>query len=99
MRKRHEVRCMPRSIVDSVGVPPVHVDVVINAVERIEDFDVPLFAVPHRRPPPIPGGMPRPTGCGDRAMHALKRDPDGKPVTKLDRRLEWGPEAAKGKGR
>ena len=37
-----------RSIVDSLGVPAIQMDVVINAVQRIDDFNVPFFAIPHR---------------------------------------------------
>src|SRR5438105_3859617 len=98
MPKQHEVRCMPRSIVDSFGVPPVHVNVVINPVDRIENLDIPLFAVPHRGAPPVSGGVPRPTGCHDRAMHTMKCDPDGKRVTKLDGGFKWGTKPAQGDG-
>src|SRR6266513_3561438 len=96
MQTRHEVRYTSGSIVDSFGVPPVHVNVVINPVDRIENLDIPLFAVPHRLSPPVPGCVPRPTGCGDRAMHAMKGNPCREPVTKLNSGIEWGTEPAKG---
>src|SRR5437868_14933374 len=98
MPKRHGVRYTSGSIVDSFGVPPVHVNVVINPVDRIENLDIPLFAVPHRGTPPVSGGVPRPTGCHDRAMHPMKCDPDGKRVTKLDGGFKCGTEPAQSKG-
>ena len=39
---------MVRSIVDSLGVPAIQMDVVINPVESIDDFNVPFFAIPRR---------------------------------------------------
>src|SRR5260370_25109335 len=96
MRNRHGVRCTPRSIVDPFGIPAIHVGVVINPVERIEDFDVPLFTVPHRGTPPITGCVPGSAGGCNRTMHTMKSNPDGTAVAKLDGRIEGRPEPAKG---
>src|SRR2546425_12547717 len=95
MRSSHEVRCMRRSIVDSFGVPAIHMDVVVNPVERIDDFDVPLLAIPHVRPPPVARCVPRPAcGC-DRPMHTMKRNPDWRTVAKLDGGVQHRPKSPK----
>src|SRR5216684_1091040 len=96
MQSSHEVRCTSRSIVGSFGIPAIHVNVVINPVERVEDFDVPLFTVPHRGTPPITGCVPWSAGCCNWSMHAMKSNPDGKAVAKLDGRIEGRPEPAQG---
>src|SRR5215469_7798402 len=98
MRNWHEVRYTPSSIVDSFGVPAIHVNVVINPVKSVEDFNVPLFSIPHRGAPPITGCVPRPAGGGNRSMYTMECDPDGNAVADLDGGVEWWTEAAEGDG-
>src|SRR4051812_11592402 len=95
MRNWHEVRCTLRSIVDSFGVPAIHVNVVINPVQRIQDLDLPFFPTPPRRPPPGSLLFPRPGFCCCRPMHAMKSNPDGTTRAELDGRVEGRAEAAK----
>src|SRR5438093_8652639 len=98
MRSWHEARCMSRSIVDSFGIPAVHVNVEVNPVERVENFDVPFFVVPHCGPPPIARRAPRSSRGPNRSMHAVKRNPDGCAVAELDGGFQRRPEPAQGDG-
>src|SRR5207248_9270009 len=96
MRSWHEARCLSRSIVDSFGIPAVHVNVEVNPVKGVENFDIPLFAIPHRGPPPIARGAPRPPRGRNRAVHSMKRNPYGCAVAELDSGLWRRPEPAQG---
>src|SRR5436309_6329595 len=96
MRSWHEARCMSRSIVDSFGIPAVHVNVEVNPVKGVENFDIPLFAVPHRGPPPIARSAPRSPRGRNRAMHSMKCNPDGCAVAELDGSFQRRTEPAQG---
>src|SRR5215510_16078970 len=95
MRSWHEARCMSRSIVDSFRIPAVHVHVEVNPVKGVENFDIPLFAVPHRGPPPIARGAPRSPRGRNRAMHSMKCNPDRFAVAELDGSFQRRTESTK----
>src|SRR5206468_11845980 len=98
MRSRYEVQRMSRSIVDSFGIPAVHVHVEVNPVEHIANFNVPFFAIPHCGPPPVARRAPRTARGCNRTMHAVKRNPDGCAVAKLDGGFQRWPESAQDDG-
>src|SRR5437868_6276580 len=95
MRSSHGVRYMWRSIVDSFGVPAIHMDVVVDPVERIDNFDIPLLAVPHVRPPPVARRVPRTTRGCDRPMHTMKCNPDWRTLAHLHCGLQHRPKSPK----
>src|SRR5688572_475874 len=98
MQSRHGVRCRASSIVNSLRVPSVEMDVVINAIKRVAGLDIPFFPIPHRRPPPVAGGTPGAARRDDASMHAVESDPDGNALAKLDGGFERRAEEAEGEG-
>ena len=64
-------------------------DVVIDAVESVEKFNIPLFAVPGIWPPPIAGSAPWPAGGFDRTVSAVEGDPGGEGVAYLNGGFKW----------
>src|ERR1051325_4843596 len=98
MRSLREVRYAPYSIVNSFGIPAIHMDVVMNPVECIGDFDVPLLAIPHRRTPPIAGCAPGTGSRYNRAVHAVKSNPGRRAVAELNSGVKRRPKTAEGKG-
>src|SRR5437868_12932645 len=96
MRSRHEARCMWRSIVNSLRVPAISVNVVVNAIQRVVDFDIPLFAIPHIGPPPVTRCVPWPAGDSDRAVRAMKSNPGGNGIAELNGRVQHRTEQSKG---
>src|SRR5215831_985612 len=73
-----------RSIVDSLRVPAIEMDVVVDAVKRVEKFDVPFFAIPRIGPPPISGYPPWAACRCNRAVDAVPCNPDGNLVAELN---------------
>src|SRR5215472_14427963 len=89
MRNWREAQYMPQSIVDSLRVPAIQVNVIVNAVQRIADFNVPLFAIPGIGPPPIARCPPRPACRRDRPMDTVPCDPDRNALAQLNGGFEY----------
>src|SRR4051812_13091729 len=98
MQRRHEVRCTLQSIVHSFRIPAIHVNVVVDPVQCIDEFNIPLLSIPHCGPPPVAATVPGSAGSGNGAMHAMKCDPGGKAIPKLNRGVQRRAEATEDEG-
>src|SRR5258708_9608997 len=97
MRSRREARCKACSIVYLLRVPSIQMHIEVNAVERIGNFNIPFFAIPHVWPPPVARCSPWSARGGNRTVHAIKGDPGGDVVFDLDRCFQTGSQQAKRK--
>src|SRR6476660_4814598 len=95
MQSLREAQRTGCSIVDSFGIPAIHMDVIMNPVKPIEHFDIPLFAIPHRGAPPVTRCAPGAAGSCNRTMYPLKRNPGGRTVAQLDGGVKRRPETTK----